>query len=217
VALAVPFLQENWWGYVSKAFELSRVFFFKWTVNFKFLPEEVFVSKPLALALLAAHLLLLGVLLHRAVGVDGGWRKALSASPRVLSPAHITWVMMATHFVGVALARTLHYQFYCWYFHTLPLLLWSTDLWHPLRVMILVGIEVAFNVFPATPISSALLQVCHLLLLVALLRTPVPSTHPPKSKVAPPIEAGSVAAPLQVSSTRRSARLRARAQKKTES
>ena len=35
--------------------------------------------------------------------------------------------------------------------------------------MILVGIEYAFNVFPATPVSSAVLQVCHLVLLGGLL------------------------------------------------
>ena len=52
---------------------------------------------------------------RREAWVGCVWSLPHMNSPRVLSPAHITWVMMATHFVGVALARTLHYQFYCWY------------------------------------------------------------------------------------------------------
>ena len=51
IALAVPFLQANWVGYLARSFELGRVFMFKWTVNFKFLPEVVFQSKELALGL----------------------------------------------------------------------------------------------------------------------------------------------------------------------
>ena len=45
VALGLPFLSKYPVSYLKKAFELSRVFFFKWTVNLKFLPEEVFISK----------------------------------------------------------------------------------------------------------------------------------------------------------------------------
>ena len=48
-----PFLSTYPYEYISKAFELGRVFMFKWTVNFKFLPEDVFVSKELSLLLLA--------------------------------------------------------------------------------------------------------------------------------------------------------------------
>ena len=37
LVLALPFLRANPAGYASKAFELSRVFAYKWTVNWKFL------------------------------------------------------------------------------------------------------------------------------------------------------------------------------------
>merc|ERR1712232_1104398 len=30
--------------------------------------------------------------------------------------------MFATNYIGIAFARTLHYQFYCWYFYSLPIL-----------------------------------------------------------------------------------------------
>lgn len=53
VVLGWPFLSTYPVQYLQKAFELSRVFTYKWTVNFKFLSEEVFVGKPLSLLLLA--------------------------------------------------------------------------------------------------------------------------------------------------------------------
>lgn len=71
--LGWPFLEHNWQSYLNGAFDLGRVFTFTWTVgtssfvhdgafthadvppsqvNWKFLPEEIFVSKELALVLL---------------------------------------------------------------------------------------------------------------------------------------------------------------------
>jgi alpha-1,3-mannosyltransferase len=49
----------------STAFEFSRQFVYYWSVNFKFVPEEVFLSKPFALGLLTAHLVALLALAHR--------------------------------------------------------------------------------------------------------------------------------------------------------
>nr|ABH09692.1 AlgC [Aspergillus niger] len=62
VLLAIPFLQNNPAGYLSRAFELTRQFMFKWTVNWRFVGEEVFLSKSFSLALLAVHIVLLGAL-----------------------------------------------------------------------------------------------------------------------------------------------------------
>ncbi len=52
LVLGLPFLATHPISYVSKAFEFSRVFMYKWTVNFKFLPENVFLSKKLSVFLL---------------------------------------------------------------------------------------------------------------------------------------------------------------------
>lgn len=41
-ALAAPFLAAAPASYASKAFELSRVFLYRWTVNLRFLPEAMF-------------------------------------------------------------------------------------------------------------------------------------------------------------------------------
>jgi alpha-1,3-mannosyltransferase len=58
------------------------------------------------------------------------------------------------------LVLCLGVQFYCWYFHTLPYLLWqSSSLPVVAKLAVVMAIEWAFNVFPATPASSAVLQV----------------------------------------------------------
>ena len=55
VVLGAPFLYSFPRSYLSGAFEFSRAFFYVWTVNLKFLSEEVFLSKELAKGLLVAH------------------------------------------------------------------------------------------------------------------------------------------------------------------
>lgn len=83
-----------------------------------------------------------------------------------LSAKFIITTVFTSNFIGIVFARTLHYQFYCWYFHTIPYLLWHCT--SPselglgsvlLKGAVFVAVEVCFNVFPATAWSSALLQV----------------------------------------------------------
>lgn len=94
-----------------------------------------------------------------------------------LNPDFIVTVIFTSNIIGVVFARSLHYQFYCWYFHMLPYLLHRVSPRVPLlaKMALLVCIEVCFNVYPATPWSSALLQICHVVLLFALYLAPTPS------------------------------------------
>jgi alpha-1,3-mannosyltransferase len=154
--VGAPFLLRHPVSYLRKAFELDRIFFFKWTVNFRFLPEDVFLSKPLAIALLTLHASLLGAYFVR-----------LYKSGRKMSGEHVLSTLFVSNFIGICCARTLHYQFYCWYFSALPFMLWrETSYPLPLRVVLLLGIEYAFLTFPATPVSSAVLQVAHWSILI---------------------------------------------------
>uniref|UniRef100_G1U3W0 Dol-P-Man:Man(5)GlcNAc(2)-PP-Dol alpha-1,3-mannosyltransferase n=1 Tax=Oryctolagus cuniculus TaxID=9986 RepID=G1U3W0_RABIT len=59
VVLGLPFLLKNPIGYLSRSFDLGRQFLFRWTVNWRFLPEALFLHRAFHLALLAAHLSLL--------------------------------------------------------------------------------------------------------------------------------------------------------------
>lgn len=60
----------------------------------------------------------------------------------------------------------------CRYFHTIPLLLWSTRLPTAVRLSLWLCIEVIFNVYPSTAQSSMALVGCHLIILCALALFP---------------------------------------------
>ncbi|KAF4665302.1 dolichyl-P-Man:Man(5)GlcNAc(2)-PP-dolichol alpha-1,3-mannosyltransferase [Perkinsus olseni] len=180
ILIGLPFLTTHPIAYLHKSFELSRVFFYKWTVNFKFLPEEVFVSPELGLLLLAMTIILWLWFAFRK------WLPSWVSQDPLL-------VLYSSNFIGVAMSRTIHYQFYCWYSFTIPYLLcrsqWTRNasIDFVIKMAVWGSIEYAYNVppasecrslpkgtdfcdNPATPLSSALLQLVHVALLVGLAR-----------------------------------------------
>lgn len=81
--------------------------------------------------------------------------------------------------VGVLFARSLHYQFYCWYWHSLPWLLWRCEaVPAALKGVALILFEYAWSYGvdkdEGTPtVASALaLQLAHLILLAAVALAP---------------------------------------------
>ncbi|XP_045395760.1 dol-P-Man:Man(5)GlcNAc(2)-PP-Dol alpha-1,3-mannosyltransferase isoform X3 [Lemur catta] len=83
----------------------------------------------------------------------------------------IVSTLFTSNFIGICFSRSLHYQFYVWYFHTLPYLLWATPapwLTHLLRLLVLGLIELSWNTYPSTSCSSAALHVCHAVILLQL-------------------------------------------------
>lgn len=64
---------------------------------------------------------------------------------------------MTSNLIGILAARSLHYQFYSWYAQTIPLLVWNARLPLALKLVIPPALEYSWNVFPSTPLSSALL------------------------------------------------------------
>lgn len=57
VAVGAPFLLNNPVSYINGAFNFGRVFLYQWTVNWRILPEWVFLHKGFHLLLLLTHLL----------------------------------------------------------------------------------------------------------------------------------------------------------------
>ena len=112
-----------------------------------------------------------GALVTARKRADGG-RVVLPPSPPTLSAHYIVYTLFVSNFVGICFARTLHYQFYAWYYHTVPYLLWTTiresNVRLVVRLLLLGGLEYAFLTFPATPVSSTVLQVCHFVILAAV-------------------------------------------------
>lgn len=178
VVLGLPFLLENPIGYLSRSFDLGRQFLFRWTVNWRFLPEAFFLHRGFHLGLLGAHLtLLLLFALYRwhrsgesilSLLKDPSKRKV---PPQPLKPNQIVSTLFTSNFIGICFSRSLHYQFYVWYFHTLPYLLWATParwLTHLLRLLVLGLIELSWNTYPSTSCSSAALHACHAIILLQL-------------------------------------------------
>ncbi|XP_022960360.1 uncharacterized protein LOC111461109 isoform X3 [Cucurbita moschata] len=46
---------------------------------------------------------------------------------KLLEGEHVVTTMFVGNFIGVVCARSLHYQFYSWYFFSIPYLLWRTS------------------------------------------------------------------------------------------
>jgi ALG3 protein len=112
-----------------------------------------------------------------------------------LSDDTIITLMFYSNFIGICFCRSLHYQFYVWYYHMLYHLLWSTkspatikwvllfDVHHHgclcscscqrscsfSSLLVLGLIELSWNIYPSTFTSSLILHVCHGYLLMNLL------------------------------------------------
>ncbi|KAK1146087.1 dolichyl-P-Man:Man(5)GlcNAc(2)-PP-dolichol alpha-1,3-mannosyltransferase [Aspergillus melleus] len=162
ILLAIPFLQANPIGYLSRAFELTRQFMFKWTVNWRFVGEEAFLSKRFSLALLALHMFLLCVFAAAAWLKPSGLtlpdflRTVLQGRHREtpLSRPFVTTVLLTSLAIGLLCARSLHYQFFAYISWATPFLLWRAGI-HPVILYALWALqEWAWNTFPSTYSSS---------------------------------------------------------------
>ena len=181
--LGLPFLKANPIAYIKGAFNLGRIFEFKWTVNWRFLPEDLFVNPYFHVTLLALHLLTL-------IYFAPKWWRYLSSYSKLtkvqeelrpqfdkknsidMSTTSQLFIlpMFAANFIGLTFSRSLHYQFYIWYYHTLPYIAWCCDFKTATRLVILGFIELCWNTYPSTLFSSATLHLCHLALLYGLYK-----------------------------------------------
>ncbi|WVW84139.1 hypothetical protein I302_106168 [Kwoniella bestiolae CBS 10118] len=168
-------------AYFTSAFDFSRQFLYEWTVNWRFIDEKSFLSRERATLLLAGHLGIVGLFAaFKWSPVPGGTLAVLKdglgrwSKPAVghgqLPSYHIPLTLFTSSLVGILFARSLHYQFQSWYFHQLPFLLYSGGAWGNLLsgIVIWLMIEYAWEITPATPLSSGLLMLGHVLILGGL-------------------------------------------------
>ncbi|KAH8117363.1 glycosyltransferase family 58 protein [Phellopilus nigrolimitatus] len=176
VVLGWPFLSEYPRQYLVGAFDLSRMFLFKWTVNWRFVGEDAFLSPLWAKSLLLGQLCALLTFAHfKWCAREGGVYQLLSRTLRnpwlpssPLSADYVTTVLMTSNLIGIVFARSLHYQFYSWYAQQIPFLAWRTRYPIVVKLSIICCIEYAWNVFPSTNISSALLVSANVVLLAGV-------------------------------------------------
>ncbi|TGO53615.1 hypothetical protein BCON_0120g00120 [Botryotinia convoluta] len=170
VVIALSFLPTNAIGYLSRAFEFSRVFFFKWTVNWRFLGEEKFLSKEFSITLLVGHISTLALfsmtrwlkpaerpimdLIRSALRFEEPLGQRLHACSHTISPNYIMTTILTATTIGMLFARSLHYQFFAYLAWATPFLLWRSGM-HPILQYALWGAqEWAWNVYPSTDMSS---------------------------------------------------------------
>jgi len=174
LALGAIFLKEHPWEYAKQSFDLSRVFLFKWTVNWRFLGEDIFLSPLWAKALLLGHLLtVLAFANFRWCREDGGLLMLLMNSlqnpSKVFCPSisadYVTTVLMTSNLIGLCFARSLHYQFYSWYAHQVPFLAWRTPFPIFVKLALILAIEFSWNIYPSSTFSSLLLVSSNVALL----------------------------------------------------
>eukprot|EP00397_Hematodinium_sp_SG-2012_P033795 GEMP01036163.1.p1 GENE.GEMP01036163.1~~GEMP01036163.1.p1 ORF type:complete len:396 (+),score=50.71 GEMP01036163.1:130-1317(+) len=172
LVLLLPFALDatHVWHYIKSAFNLGRIFLFKWSVNYQFLPEDIFVSPYFSLVLLV---LMVCVMVRFFTAYDWDILEAL-------------WI---SNFIGVVFSRSLHFQFYCWYAWTLPFIIgrasWGIqNSWirFGVRAAVFLIIEFCYNVpkffggsydNPSTWWSSLLLQCAHFFILIGVAKDAV--------------------------------------------
>ncbi|WPH04418.1 Hypothetical protein R9X50_00730900 [Acrodontium crateriforme] len=172
--IGIPFLAPFPRSYLSRAFEFSRQFFFKWTVNWRFVGEETFLSRPFSIALLAAHVFFLSAFLAMrwlqptSTSIPEVIKQLISPPPertqdsiaRKVTPSFILTSILTAMAIGCLCARSLHYQFYAYIAWSTPFLLWRSGL-HPVLIYgVWAAQEWAWNVYPSTNMSSMVVVCC---------------------------------------------------------
>lgn len=186
--IGMPFLQEAPLEYVLSAFDFGRAFLFKWTVNWRFLGEEIFLSRSFALSLVLVHVCSLMVFAtttwiaptsHEFVDfvqthLDQHNIEIKKMISKKVTPMWVMDTMLASMVVGLLCARSLHYQFFAYLGWATPYLLWRTGAGPVWVIANWVVQEYCWLVFPSTPISSMVvvfelaLQVLSILLAPSL-------------------------------------------------
>lgn len=170
VVIAIQFLPVNWIGYLSRAFEFSRQFLYKWTVNWRFVGEDTFLCKEFSITLLVGHMSALAlfittrwlrpaekpimVIIQSALGFKEPLGKMQHAVSIRISPNYILTTILTANAIGMLFARSLHYQFYAYIAWSTPFLLWRSGLHPVLQYALWAGQEWAWNVYPSTDLSS---------------------------------------------------------------
>ncbi|KAF2102876.1 mannosyltransferase [Rhizodiscina lignyota] len=178
-----PFLTKSTANYFGRAFQLSRAFLYKWTVNWRFISEETFLSPLFSRSLLSAHLGLLVLFawtrwlaptrssfvrarrgLKDVVSFyltrDDLHENELDQISRSINPTFVITTLLSANAIGMLCARSLHYQFYSWLCWSTPFLLWRSGV-GPIGVYaVWAAQEWAWNVYPSTDASSMVTVGC---------------------------------------------------------
>lgn len=147
IAIAAPFLDSHAKQYLNGAFELSRRFMYKWTVNWRFVHESLFSSDRFAKSLLIVHASTLFAFVYK-------WLSHYKPIDYRTDPKLAVKIIALSNLIGILAARSLHYQFYAWFYWSVPLLLFTSSMPFYISIPLWFFQECAWNVYPSTNASS---------------------------------------------------------------
>lgn len=180
--VAYPFLLYDGPSYRSRVFDLGQIFTVRGSVNFQFVPEEIYVRPEFGHTLLALTVLtwvvqwrtrwrhrpyIVPVVVHTVQrNGDPVKRSDKKGQPAIVDPdvaeenasIAVILTLLESNIIGVAFARSLHYQFLTWFFHAVPAVLYYTSYPKLLAVIVFALIRYGFDAYPRTPTTSALLM-----------------------------------------------------------
>lgn len=147
---------------------------YKWTVNWRFVGEDTFLSDSFRRALLLGNLSIVGIFAITRWKRPSGLtiselvRRLFKPIPvkmeRQMSlrvtPEFVMTTMLSSMTIGMLFARSLHYQFFAYLAWTTPFLLWRAGLPPLLLYITWAAQEWAWNVFPSTNTSSMVVVAC---------------------------------------------------------
>ncbi|KAG8346998.1 putative ALG3 protein [Trypanosoma vivax] len=170
--VGLPFLLHNPASYIARSFEVGRVFTYRWSVNFKCFSEETFASPVLSVFLLLFTIVSWVILWRRrwakrkfcrvekpSVGAEEApglsYKEECDLNKEISS--NIVLTLMESNMIGVIFCRSLHYQFFLWFFHSMPMVLFATRLTPMLKIISIAAIQCGFEIYPSTSKSSSFL------------------------------------------------------------
>ena len=174
ILLALPFLRGNYRSYLARSFDFGRQFLFKWTVNWRFIGEEIFLAKGFA------SILLLLTTISLLIFISTRWTRPSGASlPSLLKPqlllfshrieqapvpslpsSFVLITILTSMVLGLSFARSLHYQFFAYLGWSTPILLWKSGMHPVLLYFVCLLQEWAWQQYPSTNLSSLAVVGC---------------------------------------------------------
>lgn len=147
IVIALPFLYGNAYHYITRSFQLGRTFFWAISVSWKWVPKEIFEWTGFVAYLQGFQIVIVAffmviqrwIYMQRILPINNDRHRDSVDTMRLAR------FVISTHFAGVVFARSLHYSFYLWYFHTIPFLLRATKVRWSARIAFAISLEIAWN------------------------------------------------------------------------
>ncbi|EGC34695.1 hypothetical protein DICPUDRAFT_153070 [Dictyostelium purpureum] len=167
ILLGLPFLLVNPVAYISNAYDLSRTLLWEKTRNFKFVGRILYDMKLFNLLLILALVLTIIVFIMKYQNIINQLKKLEnikivkklkvndiknfkyydSVSMELIMNRIFTLSFISINFFAIVWARGLYTPFMCWYFYTLPIILYFSEFSNTFIILYWISHEVLYRAF----------------------------------------------------------------------